>query len=321
MRQDPMSHTDFQKPDGRGLLWNRADEQVLARLYPIMDTRAIAAEMGRNYGAVRARAKLLRLAKPDRHVWTEAELRTLAKIYPDTSTAVVAQQLAISVDAVNCKAHALGLRKTEAYLASPAACRLRRGDNVGAATRYSKGHVPANKGLRRPGYCVGNMASTQFKPGQRGSNWLPIGSTRINADGYLDRKISDTGYPRDWRGEHILLWEEHLGPVPPKHCVCFKNHNKTDIRIDNLQLLSRRERMRRNTIHNLPKELVDVMRLRGRLNRQINKRVRHEEQDAGPAGSPVRNARGAAGQGSAHAPRSRASRLGRRANHHQQRQS
>lgn len=130
----------------------------------------------------------------------------------------------------------------------PAACRLRHGDQVGAAFRFPKGHVPANKGLRRPGWTAGRMADTQFKPGQRGGRWMPLGSVRINSYGYRDRKIADTGYPpRDWRADHLLLWEELLGPVPPGQCVCFKNGDKTDVRIDNLQLLSRAERMRRNS--------------------------------------------------------------------------
>jgi hypothetical protein len=49
----------------------------------------------------------------------------------------------------------MGLRKSAEYLAGPEACRLQRGDSVGARTRFSAGHVPANKGLRRPGYFPG----------------------------------------------------------------------------------------------------------------------------------------------------------------------
>ncbi|MCS8378253.1 HNH endonuclease, partial [Pseudomonas aeruginosa] len=63
-------------------------------------------------------------------------------------------------------------------------------------------------------------SATRFKKGQKPHTWLPVGSTRISADGYLQRKISDTGYPpRDWKGIHILLWEEHFGPIPTGHCV------------------------------------------------------------------------------------------------------
>ena len=88
----------------------------------------------------------------------------------------------------------------------------------------------------------------------------------------LDRKVSDTGYPpRDWRGVHLLLWEEHHGSVPPGHAVVFKNGNKADIRIENLELITRRELMARNTVHNLPKPLAQLVQLRGALVRKINR--------------------------------------------------
>ncbi len=59
------------------------------------------------------------------------------------------------------------------------------------------------------------MKETMFKKGQVGTRFMPIGSERINADGYLDRKVSATGYPpRDWVAVHRLLWIEHHGPIP-----------------------------------------------------------------------------------------------------------
>jgi hypothetical protein len=85
--------------------------------------------------------------------------------------------------------------KSEAYLASPAACRLRRGDNIGAPYRFTKGHVPANKGLRRPGWGPGRMKETQFRKGERQGRavklYKPIGTERVSKDGYTERKIND----------------------------------------------------------------------------------------------------------------------------------
>lgn len=180
----------------------------------------------------------------------------------------------------------MGLKKSEAYLASPAACRLRRGDNVGAAHRFAPGHVPANKGLRRPGWSRGRMAETQFKPGNKPHTWKPVGSTRYSKDGYLQRKVSETGYPpRDWVGEHILMWQKAHGPVPPGFAVCFRDGNKTHRTLDNFELISRAELMRRNTIHNFPPDLTDVIRLNGALRRRLRKL--DEEQTLGSPQPPV----------------------------------
>jgi hypothetical protein len=208
--------------------------------------------------------------------WSLDEIERLKALYPHAPTKRIAEQLGRSTTAIYGKANLLGLNKAQEYLDSPDACRLRRGDNVGAACRFQKGHVPANKGLRRPGFAPGKMAETQFKPGQKCHNWKPIGSERLTDDGYLQRKMTDTGYPpRDWIGVHILLWEQHHGPVPAGHCVAFRNGNRTDIRIDNLELITRRERMLRNTVHNLPKSLVEVVQLRGVLQRKINRLERN----------------------------------------------
>ena len=114
------------------------------------------------------------------------------------------------------------------------------------------------------------MSDTQFKLGNRPHTWKPIGSTRYSKDGYLQRKISDTGYPpRDWIGEHVLMWQAAFGPVPPGHAVCFKDGDKTHLALDNFELLSRGELMLRNTIHKLPPVLTDVIRLNGALKRRL----------------------------------------------------
>jgi hypothetical protein len=121
---------------------------------------------------------------------------------------------------------------------------------------------------------------TQFKPGQKPHTWQPVGSERVNADGYRQIKMTDTGYPpKDWVMVHILLYEKHHGPVPKGHVIVFKDKNREHIEIENLECISRRDLMLRNTVHRLPKELVQVVQLKGALQRQINNRIRHEKQD------------------------------------------
>ncbi len=122
---------------------------------------------------------------PPRQAWTDDQVATLIRVYPDTPTADIAEQLGIAVEQVYSKASKLGLKKSAAYLSSPSACRLRRGDSVGAASRFQKGHVTWNKGMK--GIYIGGIA-TQFKPGRAAAearNYKPIGSTRLSKDGYL----------------------------------------------------------------------------------------------------------------------------------------
>lgn len=218
-----------------------------------------------------------------RRPWSREDDRRLRGFYPNTPTGEVARRLQRTVAAIYGRAGKLGLNKSPAYLASPAACRLRRGDHVGARFRFQKGHVPANRGLRRPGWGPGRMRETQFKAGQRGSRWVPIGSTKL-VDGYQYTKVRDirstkggrgfVPWTRNWTATHILLWEKARGPVPARHALVFKNGDRTDIRLENLELVHRRVLMARNTVHNLPKPLAQTVQLLGALRRKINRKAR-----------------------------------------------
>ena len=163
-----------------------------------------------------------------RKPWRRVDEALLRKLYPDMSTAKVAQRLGRSLSAVYGHAGLLGLNKSENYLASPAACRLRRGDNVGAAYRFPKGHVPANKGLRRPGWSAGRMKETQFREGQAGYNWKPIGGERV-VDGYRYTKVSDVRrvpWTVNWKPTHVLRWTAVNGPIPDGHCLKSLDSNR-----------------------------------------------------------------------------------------------
>lgn len=213
-----------------------------------------------------------------KRLWSEADDAELRRVYPNEPNTAIAQRLRRTVFAIYARADKLGLKKSAAYLAGPHACRLRRGDNVGARFRFPKGHVPANKGLRRPEFAAGRMKETQFKPGTPSWRNMPIDSTRM-IDGYLYRKVSDVPkvpYTINWKPEHVLIWSQTRGPVPAGHVVIFKNGDRTDLRLENFECITRRALMGRNSVHNLPEPLAQTVQLLGALNRQIRRRSQHE---------------------------------------------
>lgn len=206
-----------------------------------------------------------------RRYWTDQEIEALRAEYPHVKTERLAEKLGRNERSVWNKAIELGIKKTAEYFASPDACRLRRGDGIGEKSRFRKGVTPWNKGVK--GLNIGGK-ETQFKKGHIPHHVQPIGAERIDQEGYLYRKVADTGVKKvDWVMAHVQLWEQHNGPVPPGCAVVFKDGDKSRIEIDNLECITRAELMRRNTVHRLPKEIAELCQLRGALNRQINRRV------------------------------------------------
>jgi hypothetical protein len=199
---------------------------------------------------------------------TADQLALIRDTFPDTKTADIASQLGVEYHQVSRLAGRLGLKKSAAFLNGTLGGRT--DGTRGTGCRFQKGHVPWIKGRRVPGHGGG----THFKPGEKPPNFKPIGSHRI-AGGYVQRKVTDTGYPpRDWVFVHRIVWEEAHGPIPEGHVVTFlPGRRSTDlaaITADALELISMRELMHRNSVNRLPKELADLAKLRGALVRKIN---------------------------------------------------
>lgn len=214
---------------------------------------------------------------PSRRPWAQWEDEILVATYPHLPTAVIANAFKRGERSIYARAKLLGLQKSEAYLASPDAYRLRRDSSAGIPHRFQKGHVPANKGQK--GVRVPGTEKTWFKAGSRSGRaaalYKPLGTERVSKDGYLERKVNDDmPLQKRWRAVHLLVWEAANGPLPPGHAVAFKDGNRRNVALDNLELISRRELMLRNTVHNLGPELAEVIQLRGAVTRQINKRER-----------------------------------------------
>lgn len=279
---------------GRARQWDPFDDYVLRTLHGNgRSSKWIATFMCCAVCTVHRRAQSLGLAFEGRHHWTAAEDALLRKRYPDERTADIARDMGFRTLQVSQRATVLGLHKSAAYLASPAACRLRHGDEVGRAYRFPKGHVPANKGLRRPGWAPGRMRETQFKKGRPASearNYVPIGTEKFDGKrGVIVRKLTDDPsiFPANrWKPVHVIVWEAAHGPVPEGHIVRFKSGMKTlvtsEITPDRLEMVTLAENMRLNTVHRYPKEVVGLIRMKGVLNRKINRitRQQHEKQDA-----------------------------------------
>jgi hypothetical protein len=211
-----------------------------------------------------------------RKPWTSRELDTVRKLYPHVPTSLIAFGLKRKVRSVNYAAfRLLGLRKTPEYMAS-AEINVNKRGNSGS---FRPGIIPHNKGKRMPpGWAPSRMAETQFKPGGRPQTWHPVGAICADREGFLRIKIREraagdrSGWdPNVWPLLHWQAWREHKGPIPPGHKVVFRDGDRSHCEIGNLELVTNGEMMRRNSIHNLPPELKQIIQLNGALKRQLRR--------------------------------------------------
>ena len=209
--------------------------------------------------------------------WTREEDDLMALHYPHETAQQVAKRLNRSIQAVYARARTLEIGKSDAFLASTKSGRL--DGERGRATRFQPGQSGWNKGMK--GLQIGGKA-TQFKKGQIPHNHLPIGTEVMATIGFLKVKV---GEPNEWEWVHKRNWIAAHGPIPKGMVLAFKDGNRRNCAMENLELVSRRELMRRNTIQRYPESLRGAMQANGRLKKQLQRKTEeaHEEQNSGSA--------------------------------------
>ena len=192
-----------------------------------------------------------------RKYWTKEETEELVKLYPTATCKDLAKRFNCKTSQIYNIAHRLKLRKDQDWLFQYYK------DNFKGypRTQFRKGCKSWNKGTK--GLMCGGV-QTQFKKGQAPHNTKPIGYRSLR-DGYQVEKTA-----QGFKFVHVLMWEAANGPVPDGLFVVFKDRNKNNLTLDNLELIDRHQHMKRNAVHNLPPELLEVVHVKKSLTRKIN---------------------------------------------------
>lgn len=241
-------------------IWSEHEVDILKKEYPTCSSlRELADRMGRSVFSLLCKANSLGIRRKIIAVWTPDMDNVLKENYPYKETSEVAKMLGLTTKQIICRARRLKLHK------SPEVFKGIRENGM-----FLKGHVPFNKGMKQHEFMseevIRKTIATRFKKGQIPVNVKNVGYERITRDGYVEIK-TEKGFVL----KHRMLWEKYYGTIPKRHVIRFKNGNKQDVRIENLELVTFENNMKDNTIHNYPPEIKTAIRSIANIKRRIKK--------------------------------------------------
>lgn len=208
-------------------------------------------------------------------IWTSQEDAIISARYPDSTIKELMEELTgRSWRAIYNRAALLGIKKSPEFLRSEKCGRLYTGHQKGINTQFKAGNSSWNKGIK--GLQLGGEKGW-FKKGNVPPNTHPEG------DGAVSIRYTK-GIPYKyirvelgkWRQLHTHTWEQANGAKLPKgHIVVFKDGDTMNCALDNLEMISCKDNMLRNTIQRYPSEVKDSIRLLNKLTKTIKS---HEKQ-------------------------------------------
>jgi len=202
--------------------------------------------------------------------WTDSEILFLRKQYPNMETDLIAKVLNKKPDAISRKASLLGIKKSKKFISE---LQKKQIDNL-ANTTFKKGFTPWNKGLTGLTQLGGNG---KFKKGNIPHTHKEVGYESVRKDGYVFIKTE-----KGFKTKHQYIYEQHYGSIPKNHIVIFKDNNKYNFDINNLELITRADNMKRNSVWNMPEELLEVVTLKKTLMKIINGKEQNQRSTQPP---------------------------------------
>jgi hypothetical protein len=191
--------------------------------------------------------------------------------FPHERTQGIADDLGLSYSQVASRASTMGLKKTLEFKQSESSGRTNLIEG-GKKFRFKKGNVPFNKGKEMPAEIYEKVKATMWKKGNRPHNWRPNGSiverkdTDLSGRVYLYYKLADS----KWILYHNKVWIDNNGPIPKGSLIRFIDGNTRNCDISNLEMVSMKDNMVRNTIQRFPEEIQAIIKLTSKLNKKIN---------------------------------------------------
>ena len=155
----------------------------------------------------------------------------------------------------------------------------RKNNNLksGCNTRFVKGQQSWNKNRKMTSEQYEKSKGTMFKKGDMPHNHKPVGTESIRWQGKTHKnkiiyvKVKE---PNKWKEKHVLVWEEHYGPIPEGHVLVFLDGNTLNTDINNLTCIDRQTNLylNRQGLRHEDKELTESGILVAEIMKSVNNR-------------------------------------------------
>lgn len=166
------------------------------------------------------------------HKWTETEIDFLRQVYPEKGR----------METMRLFNEHFGLNVTKDAIKQQVQRYQIKAPTNGC---FIKGRKPHNKGVPMSAEQYAKCKSTMFQKGSVPPNKRPLGSDRVNVDGYIEVKIAE---PNKWELLQVLVMQSMIGRRLKKgvEMVRFLDGNSLNCHPDNLILTTRRVNARIN---------------------------------------------------------------------------
>lgn len=120
----------------------------------------------------------------------------------------------------------------------------------GRTGHFEKGQESWNAGTK--GLMKANSGS--FKKGDIPVNRRPVGSERVNVEGYIEIKTAE---PNVWSLKHRVVYQLTNGDIPEGHNIRFRDGNRSNCSLSNLILVNNRENALLNQRYKLNEQPIE----------------------------------------------------------------
>lgn len=259
--------------------WTDEQTNYLKDNYGKLTYAEISQVVGRSVSAVKTRAQVLGIQRPKNRL-SDVVKAQIIEMYPVTATSVLAELIGHSVVTIHHFTRKSGIKKDPEFLSQQLKAGAKRLQELGKAYRFPKGIQPFNKGTKGLTGNHPNTRRTQFKKGMKPHNHRPgIGHERITVDGYIEIKTRD-GSGENYEHKQRVVWREAHGTIPVGAVICFRDGNRQNCDLSNLEMISRKQLRDRNHWKHYPPEVIEQIRMMTNFNRKLNKLIKGEELNA-----------------------------------------